>query len=189
MSGASPRTEDAQPNTVKRAAPSAVYATTFSQIRTKASPHQTARRNQRPAATNRPAYASAASDAASSVAQATSAAPATSAEAIERQRGQRDDDADRGEHGGRGKLPARHGLEPQVDEQPVLHEVADRRGAEPERRERDEDPEPVAETASAAACAGLASQRANTPITTESAPSAPMPSRRGTVICVRSSSR
>ena len=75
--------------TVKRAAPSAAWATTFSQMTTKASPHQTARRNQSPAATNRPAYASAANDAARNAAGATSPAPATSADAGERHGGQR----------------------------------------------------------------------------------------------------
>ena len=47
-SGARSRTDAAQPWTVKRAAPSAVWATTFSHSSTKASPHQTARRNADP---------------------------------------------------------------------------------------------------------------------------------------------
>ena len=41
------------------------------------------------------------------------------------------------------QLPARHRLQPQIDEQAVFDEVAERRRAEPERRERHEDPEPV----------------------------------------------
>ena len=99
------------------------------------------------------------------------------------------DDADRREHGRCGKLPARHGLQPEVDEQAVVDEVSDRRGAEPERRERDEDPEPVVGDDVAAAWAGLSSQRAKRPIRMASAPSPAMPSRRVTVICMRSSSR
>src|SRR5262245_32379234 len=78
--GARPSTDDAQPTTVNRAAPFACSATTFSQIKMNARPHQTARRNQMPAATNRPEYATAARDAASSVAHATPPAPATSAD-------------------------------------------------------------------------------------------------------------
>ena len=49
----------------------------------------------------------------------------------------------RGKHGGGGKLPAGDRLQPQVDEQPVVDQVAERRGAQPERRERHEHAEPV----------------------------------------------
>ena len=61
----------------------------------------------------------------------------------ERHRGQRQDDADRRKHGRCGKLPASHGLQPEIDEEAIVDEVSDRRGAEPERRERNEDSEPV----------------------------------------------
>ena len=72
--------EPAQPTTVKRATPLEMLATRFSHSSTNASPHQTARRNQMPAATNRPEYASAASSAAASAAAATSPSPATTAD-------------------------------------------------------------------------------------------------------------
>ena len=57
MSVAVPRTALAHPTTVNRAEPSASCPTAFSQRSTNARPHQAARRNQRPAATNTPAYA------------------------------------------------------------------------------------------------------------------------------------
>ena len=61
----------------------------------------------------------------------------------ERHGGERDDKCDRCEHRRRGELPARHGLQPEVHEEPVLDEVADCRRAEPEHRERHHDPEAV----------------------------------------------
>src|SRR5262245_61184739 len=80
--GARPRMEDAQPTTVHCAEPLASFATTFSQIRTNASPHHTARLNQIPAATKSPEYASAAREAARKAAHATSPAPAMRADKV-----------------------------------------------------------------------------------------------------------
>ena len=54
-----------------------------------------------------------------------------------------DDERDRREDRRGRQHPARHRLEPDVHEEPVLDEVADHRGAEPERRERHDDAEPV----------------------------------------------
>ena len=57
---------------------------------------------------------------------------------------QRQDDRRGREHARRGQLPPRDRLQPEVDEQAVVDEIADARGREPEDAERDGDGDPVA---------------------------------------------
>ena len=183
-----PSTAAVQPSTVKRAMPSAALATTFSQIRMKATPtrrHDGTRGPRRRTDRRRRGRR----------ARTRAAPPRRRLAPLRRGRTPQeaarsgDDHGHRGEDGGPGQLPARYRLQPEIDEQTVLDEVAERGRPEPERREGHEDPQAVGDDGVRSRLLRARVEARKEPIATASALRAPTPSSRGTVACVRSRSR